>query len=577
MIHAFVTSPLTHAIGLALVHFLWQGVVIAGLVAVALRWLSLPSSARYGIGCAGLAAMALAPVVTVYWVLAGGAPVTFVGVGSIVTSGRAAADVAAAATTFDRALLAVVVAWAAGVLALSGHLTSGWLAVSRLRRGAGSGSQWEGRVAALAERLGIRRTVRVFESSAVDVPSVLGWLRPVLLVPAGALAGLSPAQVDAILVHELAHVRRHDYFVNICQSAVETLLFYHPAVWWVSRQVRIEREHCCDDVAVAECGDRVSYARALTALDERRSGALVPGMAASGGELVRRVRRLLHATPPEPSRTPAWSALAVVVVVLPLVFGLTIRVDGAATSDESRDARQAQLQAANVSTPPVRVRYVPPVYPAAARAANVTGIVIVQYTIDQNGNVVDPVILMSNPIFDEAALDALQQWQYTPPMHDGQPVPVTATVTINFADPGNTSAGGSFQTMPPPPPPPPAGSTGSALPPHPSAPPATGADRHVSFGPDVLRIGGNIAPPRRLAYVPPVYPALARQAKVGGIVIVELLIGTDGSVGDARVLESAPMLEQAALDAVLQWRYEPTLRNGVPVPVQMTVTINFVP
>ena len=92
----------------------------------------------------------------------------------------------------------------------------------------------------------------------VDVPTVIGWLRPVVLVPASALAGMTPQQLEAILAHELAHIRRHDYLVNLLQTLVETLLFYHPAVWWLSRRIRIERENCCDDLAVSLCGDPVT-------------------------------------------------------------------------------------------------------------------------------------------------------------------------------------------------------------------------------------------------------------------------------------------------------------------------------
>ena len=91
-----------------------------------------------------------------------------------------------------------------------------------------------------------------------------------MLLPMSALAGLSPLQVEAILAHELAHIRRHDYLVNLLQTLLETLLFYHPAVWWLSRQIRIEREHCCDDLAVSLCGDPVVYARALADLEELR-------------------------------------------------------------------------------------------------------------------------------------------------------------------------------------------------------------------------------------------------------------------------------------------------------------------
>src|SRR5262249_31480014 len=140
----------------------------------------------------------------------------------------------------------------------------------------------------LSLALGVRQAVRLLESTAIEVPAVLGLLRPVILLPASAVTGLTPAQLEMILAHELAHIRRHDFLVTLFQSAVETLLFYHPAVWWISRQVRIERENCCDDLAVAVCGTPLQYARALARLEELRAEALPLAVSANGGSLMER-------------------------------------------------------------------------------------------------------------------------------------------------------------------------------------------------------------------------------------------------------------------------------------------------
>ena len=147
------------------------------------------------------------------------------------------------------------------------------------------------------------------------MPTLVGWIKPVVLLPAAALAGLSPEQLQAILAHELAHVRRHDYLVNLLQSMVETLLFYHPATWWVSAQVRAEREHCCDDLAVEVCGDRLVYVSALaelTTIASHRGFAL----AATDGSLVGRVRRILGRPRSMHEPAPAWALLALVVLVV---------------------------------------------------------------------------------------------------------------------------------------------------------------------------------------------------------------------------------------------------------------------
>ena len=162
------------------------------------------------------------------------------------------------------------------------------------------------------------------------MPTVIGWLKPVVLLPASALAALSPQQLEAILAHELAHIRRHDYLVNLLQTLVETLLFYHPAVWWLSRRIRIERENCCDDLAVSLCGDPVAYANALADLESLRSETAPThhiAMAATGGALLQRVRRLLGAPSSHSGRGPAWLAGSAALL---LVGGIAVGADGRA-------------------------------------------------------------------------------------------------------------------------------------------------------------------------------------------------------------------------------------------------------
>jgi hypothetical protein len=159
--------------------------------------------------------------------------------------------------------------------------------------------------------------VRLCQSALVEVPTVIGWLRPVVLVPVSTLAGLSPGQVEAILVHELMHVRRHDYLVNLAQTVIEIALFYHPAVWWVSAHARREREHACDDATVQACGgDALMYANALADLEElcrdnrtTRFNLPSPGAVAAngGGLLMSRIQRLIF--PPATRHPSAHSML----------------------------------------------------------------------------------------------------------------------------------------------------------------------------------------------------------------------------------------------------------------------------
>ncbi|MEZ5303594.1 MAG: M56 family metallopeptidase, partial [Verrucomicrobiales bacterium] len=238
----------------------------------------------------------------------------------------AQAEPPTAAERIRPALPWVVGVWALGVALLSARLLSGWLC---LRRWRASGKEiadpvWRARFAALGERMRLSRPVRLLASASAAVPMVAGWIKPVVLVPAGLFTGLDAAQLEAILAHELAHIRRHDYLVNLLQNAVETLFFFHPAVWWISGEIRQEREHCCDDEAAALCGGAVGYARALAALEEIRSidGAPLGAVSAAGGSLLCRVRRLLGVSFREPSATVPWSVgIAAALLAAGLIVG----------------------------------------------------------------------------------------------------------------------------------------------------------------------------------------------------------------------------------------------------------------
>ena len=137
-------------------------------------------------------------------------------------------------------------------------------------------------VSRLKEQLGLQRTVRVLQSTLVNSPIVVGCYRSVILLPTSLLTALPASQLESILAHELAHVRRFDYLINLLQTGVETLFFYHPAVWWMSRRMRIERENCCDDVVIGVLGDRVQYGRALLAIEEHRGATAGSGVGGQG-------------------------------------------------------------------------------------------------------------------------------------------------------------------------------------------------------------------------------------------------------------------------------------------------------
>jgi hypothetical protein len=240
----------------------------------------------------------------------------------VTAPGPAASVVASLPAPSGSSWLAILVACWSGIAAfLSLRSFGGWLGVQRLahRNVAPAARTIDAKAAELCERLGVTRAVRVMLSTAAEVPGVVGWLKPVVLLPVTVVTALTPEQIEQILAHELAHVRRHDYVVNLFQTAVENVLFYHPAVWWISGRVRAERENCCDDLAVATCGDATAYARTLAQLETLRGTAPALLPAASGGSLLARVRRLLGQERSS-GTVSGWAGLVVPVAIVTLAF-----------------------------------------------------------------------------------------------------------------------------------------------------------------------------------------------------------------------------------------------------------------
>ncbi|MFN2387608.1 MAG: M56 family metallopeptidase [Thermoanaerobaculia bacterium] len=347
-LETLLAQPLGQALGWSLLHFLWQGTIIAALLAAALAVArNRSASLRYAMSCGALLLMTAAPIVTFTRHDRSGAKPTFE-IPSLhaafeqVPAGPIAPDVAVAELParfsawwqerFTTLQPWMVLAWSLGVLLLSLRYLGGWAAAQRLKRRMTrpAAVAWQATLDRLAARLRVARPVRLLESAAVRVPSALGIWKPVVLVPAASLAGISPRHLEALLAHELAHIRRHDYLVNLLQSAVETLLFYHPAVWWVSQRARLERENCCDDLAIAATGSASVFARALAELEQRRASGLRLQTAADGGVLRRRVVRLLGGPDrSEPFPREVAGALALSMLLL---TGAAFRISSSDTA-----------------------------------------------------------------------------------------------------------------------------------------------------------------------------------------------------------------------------------------------------
>lgn len=300
-IQVLSTQPWVAHLGSTLLHFLWQGVLIAAVYAIA-RSRATDPKVRYVLGCSALVVMAAAPVMT--WSMPPLPVRERFTVSFTAPPAAASASLRNIPATFSNGvppavpapfLPWVVAAWIAGTMTFWLRLIGGWILAERLRfrLTRPAPREWQQTLDRLRTGIRVSRPVRLLVSALVRTPAVAGWIRPVVLVPVGALAGFPPEQIEALLLHELAHIRRHDYLINILQSIVEAVLFYHPAVWWISGHIRAERELCCDEEAVSVSGDAINYARALAELESARPAHLKTVMAATGSSLKRRIARLL--------------------------------------------------------------------------------------------------------------------------------------------------------------------------------------------------------------------------------------------------------------------------------------------
>jgi GWxTD domain-containing protein len=354
-----INDALAATLGRTLLHSLWEGAVVALALALILP---IVRSSRLRYGFASGAMLVLLGGLAITFARLMPAPIVHISLtgpryATPLPPGLGAAPPTPLPTRATDELAWLAPFWMAGVVLFYLRGMTSWMAARRLRRSGVccAANVWQARLTRLKQQLQVTRPVMLLESCLAEVPVVVGYVRPMILMPVGLLAGLPVAQVEAILLHELAHIRRYDYVVNLMQVFVEGLLFYHPAVWWISGVMRAERENCCDDLVVAVTGGALEYAAALTALETRRGPREV--LAVTGGNLVSRIQRLLG----KPERRFATGFANVMPVFTAAI--LTVTVVTAVT------ALQSGASVAHVAISPAAAPG--PVVPKARLAAKI--------------------------------------------------------------------------------------------------------------------------------------------------------------------------------------------------------------
>jgi bla regulator protein BlaR1 len=510
-------------IGWALVHFVWQGALLGGVYAIAR--MALPrGEARYCFGMGVLVLLALCPLLTV-WRLLETSPSVIRADTEVATPAAIGANATrVAAWAWDSGLDAVlpwlVLAWLFGVLLLSLRAWQQWRALKTLVRMAELMPQWQARVTLIAQRFGLRRHVTVLCSRVIVTPALVGWIRPVILLPMAVACNFPLAQLELILAHELAHLRRWDPLANLFQVILETLHFYHPVVHWISRDVRNEREICCDKLALLiSGGSRHEFVAALAELGEwrERHGSLL--LAASGGVLLDRVQQLVV---PEHEVARARAPARFVAVLLgAALVALTLRLEW----------NQAQRQRSLIdSIVQVRSMLAPPwlPLPPSRSAWQLPDLAL------KHAAAMQPLARIST------AANAVNPAPTPTDVSAARVLPRLAPLVSNLTLVRDELPAGVANPAVPP-----AASVAATLPPAP------------------IRIRQ------------PVYPQTALTQGIEGHVVVEFGLASDGHVRDLRVISAEPagVFDQSTIQAMRGWQY--SVPAGVALQRRYRQTMAF--
>jgi TonB family protein len=585
---ATIDYPLIEQLGLTLLHFLWQGALLG-----ILYWLALvigrPASARtrYNLAVGTLLALGLMPVLTFAYLSsasAGAATLAGATAGSTWSSeGLAVMQLVVSATGQDQAITLLtwtVAGWLAGVLLLSARLVLGWHYITRLKRSARRDAlaHLKPSLDRLRAAMGIRKSVALAVSDRIPSPVVVGWLKPLILFPPALVARLSANQVEMILAHELAHIRRNDHLINLIQIVIETLLFYHPVVALVSRQIRIERENACDDLALASTQDRLAYVEMLASLERFRQPGPSLTLGLQDGQILGRIRRLVERSRPRRQ----------IGVTLPALLGLMLLAGSTGLwlmPDPDREAI-ASAPAGNPTDMPrptleeVATGQAPSTAPlfSLPRAGELAAAPAAAVDPPEDARSALPAGAESRPSVSLDLDRATASLEPLPPVQSAAPsTPIDESVDTPTSRPADDRAGpqsvdttASLNRA--------AGRPESDLRQLAMATPAPASieDSIPSSAPrpSIPELtGGDL-----LRQVEPSFPRKARSRGVNGIVELEFTVDERGRVRGVGVIDEQPGgydFGAAATAAIEQWRFEPYRRGEDIVERQVRLEVEF--
>lgn len=558
--------PILVRLGLTVLHSLWQVSALGLLAWAGLAMLQRQrSDLRYAFACSALVLMVLAPLFTFFWIgpeLADSAPTVLQ-----VEGGTLALSPLLSTGGLHGWMLRangwapwLALFWAAGTGIMMLRLAGGvwWLDRAYLAQAQRVTESWQTTLDSLSRRMGFKTAVPLLVSQKADTPLVIGWFKPVILIPTSALLHLSPQALEAVLAHELAHIQRLDYLANLLQCLAEAFLFFHPAAWWLSRQIRELREHCCDDAAAALCGDPMILAEGLSTLERLRRSLHSnpePALAAAQGKLMFRITRLFR---PQEVQAPSLRGLAITMVGVSLIGAVAL------TAQQATAAKKAPSTAAKAPAPSLRIAYQPPPppYPAEARAKNLQGLVVLQLHVDATG-LPSHVEVMDGPQeLHATAIAYAQGWRFQAATSKGQATDQVFQLNLLFALKGDQPTTSNLSQIPK------AKGPSATVEILAKATPAAASTEGVADF-DFSRI--------KIAFQPkaPAYPADAKEKHIQGTVVVAITIDEQGVPQSVEALEGPEELRSTATDYAKDWRFEPAQLNGKPIKARFKLTMPF--